>query len=137
MNEPQQKWAITERWTERLGVNFTPVADAFLRYGCLLPRSDGKRGLTPSEVVLVVQLMSFKWTREAPFPSQKTLAQRMGMSERAVRNIICRLENDKYVVRHRRRHNEYDLSGLFKALERLLDEQGVKLEQTAAMSSVL
>lgn len=132
MDEAPHKWAVSERWTPRLGDNFTPIADAFLRFAHMLPRRNESVGLTSSEVVLIVHLMSFKWTRDAPFPSQEMLAKRMGISERAVRNLLYRLEIDGYVVRRRRRHNEYDLSGLFDKLERLLDEEEDKKSETPA-----
>ena len=32
-------------------------------------------GLTAAEAMFVVQLMAFKWTEDAPFPSYMTLAK--------------------------------------------------------------
>src|SRR5579872_6120930 len=67
--------SIAVRWgSSRLfDEGFLGVPAAFLKYYTLLE-------LTAGEAMFVLQLMSFKWNEQAPFPSYKTLAQRMGIT---------------------------------------------------------
>jgi hypothetical protein len=74
--------------------------------------------LTHTEAMFALQLMSFKWTDAAPFPSYKTLAQRMGTSDKMVRRYAKALEEKGYLTREARigTTNAFNLSGLFAAL---------------------
>lgn len=42
--------------------------------------------------MLVIQVMVFKWSAEAPFPGYKKLAARMGVSPTCVRKLARQLE---------------------------------------------
>ena len=95
------------------------VPDAFLRhYATLQPYG----GLTVSEAMFVVQLMSYKWTAAAPFPSYKTLARRMGVTDKMVRRYAANLEAKGYLKRRTRtgRTNIFDLKPLFAAVKKAL-----------------
>jgi len=74
--------------------------------------------LTPGEALFVLQLMSFKWTAAAPFPSYKRIAERMNVSEKMVRRYAQGLEAKSYLQRQVRKSktNLFDLTGLFNAL---------------------
>jgi Helix-turn-helix domain len=74
--------------------------------------------LTPGEALFVLELMSFKWTEAAPFPSYKRVAERMNISDKMVRRYAQNLEAKGYLRRHVRRSqtNLFNLSGLFDAL---------------------
>ena len=102
------------------------VPDAFLRNYAKLPLYGG---LTGSEAMFVLQLMSFKWTGDAPFPSYKTLARRMGVSDKMVRRYAANLEAKGYLKRGARigSTNTFDLEPLFAALQKALE-----LERQAA-----
>lgn len=106
---------IAERWTAQLAeTGFTPVVSAFLQhYAHLNPP------LSAAEAMLVVHIVSYKWTAKAPYPSIKTIAHAMGCSDRYVRKLLEGLQVAKYVTRIERigDTNEFDLSGLFAALE--------------------
>jgi hypothetical protein len=81
-----------------------------------------KPPLTTPEAMLVIQLMSFKWDDQMPWPAFKTLAKRMGISATAVRNHARSLDTrKKYLVRHKRvgQPNLFDLAPLFAALEKV------------------
>jgi len=97
------------------------VPDAFLRhYANLKPY-----GLTAGEALFVLQLMTFKWTAEAPFPSYKTLAKRMGITDKMARRYAAALEGKGYLKRTPRigNTNTFDLGPLFQALSNALSEQ--------------
>ena len=102
------------------------VPDAFLRNYAKLPLYGG---LTVSEAMFVLQLMSFKWTGDAPFPSYKTLARRMGVTDKMVRRYAANLEAKGYLKRGARigSTNTFALEPLFTALQKALE-----LERQAA-----
>ncbi len=74
--------------------------------------------LTPGEALFVLELMSFKWSQAAPFPSYKRIAERMNISDKMVRRYAQSLEAKSYLRRQVRKNqtNMFDLSGLFTAL---------------------
>ena len=72
--------------------------------------------LTPTEVLFVVQVMSFKWDEKAPFPGYKTIAARMGISETYARKLARSLEDKGFMRRVARvgRSNAFDFTPLFQ-----------------------
>lgn len=93
---------------------FVGVPDAFLRlYSKLKPYP-----LTTGEAMFVLELMSFKWTEDAPFPSYSTIAVRMGITDKQARRYGKALDEKGYVVRSPRigSTNSFDLQPLFNAL---------------------
>ena len=102
------------------------VPDAFLRNYANL-QSYG--GLTVGEAMFVLQLMAFKWTGEDPFPSYKTLARRMGVTDKMVRRYAAKLEGKGYLKRRAQigGTNTFDLKPLFAAVRKALE-----LERKAA-----
>ena len=95
---------------------FLVVPHRFLHHYSLLDPP-----LTTGEALFVLHLMSFKWDRELPFPSYKLLAQRMGVTDKAVRRYAQALDRKGYLQRHYRKRapNRFDLTGLFDALASL------------------
>lgn len=106
------------------------VPDAFLRlYARLQPYA-----LTVGEAMFVLELMSYKWTESAPFPSYKSLAARMGVTDKMVRRYAANLEGKGYLRRYARigSTNTFDLSPLFAAIVAAMeDEKKTKLPQAA------
>jgi Helix-turn-helix domain len=95
---------------------FVAVPHRFLhRYASLNPALSG------GEALFVLHLMSFKWDRELPYPSYKTIAQRMGITDKMVRRYAQSLDKKGYLRRQYqvRSANRFDLTGLFEALSRL------------------
>jgi hypothetical protein len=112
--EVQATFAVSQRWTPSLATKgFTPVATAFLEHYREL-------NITVAEAMLVVHILSHKWTDAMPFPSLTRLADLMGVSERYVRKMLKSLEGVHYLKRVYRTgtSSTYDLSGLMTALER-------------------
>lgn len=76
--------------------------------------------LTAGEALFVLQLMSFKWDKALPFPSYKTIAKRMGITDKMVRRYAQSLDRKGYLRRQyqERATNRFDLTGLFEALSK-------------------
>lgn len=112
---------IVARWGQE-DVIFT---DGFLAVPLILlenlPSIGQYGGLSPTELVFLLQLMSFKWDASAPFPSYKRIAAQMGVSEVYVRKLARALEDKQLLIRHAREGttNEFDLRPFFEALKEL------------------
>ena len=79
--------------------------------------------LTSGEALFILHLMAFKWGEDAPFPSYKTLAKRMGVSTKMVRRHAQSLETKGYLVRlfQRGGTNRFFLNPLFDKLNETLE----------------
>jgi hypothetical protein len=97
------------------------VPDSFLRlYARLKPYA-----LTVGETMFVLELMAYKWSETAPFPSYKSLAARMGVTDKMVRRYAANLEGKGYLQREARigSTNTFNLNRLFAALAAALEEE--------------
>jgi predicted transcriptional regulator len=112
--------SFAARWKhgELFDSGYVPVPSHFLLYYSRLK----PHPLTANEAMFVLQLMSFKWTAEHPYPSYARLAERMGVSTKMVRRYAASLEKKNYLVRHQRegKQNSFDLTRLFDALRRTM-----------------
>jgi DNA-binding MarR family transcriptional regulator len=119
---------IAERWgsDEVLHDGFAPVPIFFLKsYSLLKPYP-----LTTGEAMFALQIMSFRRTNYGrPFPSYKTLANRMGVSEKMARRYAKQLDDKGYISRIPRtsKTNEFDVSGLLRVLARAAKQQLLKI----------
>lgn len=95
----QDKTKIVQIWGEILDEGFTSVPNILLRY-----RS--KIGLKPKHIMLIIDIMSYKWDAGYPFPSYATLSQRSGVEERSVKRITQDLEELGLLVKTPRFDNE-------------------------------
>ena len=84
-NKKQDKTKIVQIWGEILDEGFTSVPNILLRYRSRI-------GLKPKHIMLIIDIMSYKWDTEYPFPSYSTLALRAGIEERSVKRITQDLE---------------------------------------------
>jgi hypothetical protein len=90
--------------------------------------------LNSGEAMFVLQLMDHKWDEKHPFPGYKTIAKRMGITDKMARTHAKKLEACKYLIRHMRvgRTNRFDLMPLFKALaESIATKKPRKAQQTS------
>ena len=127
-NNGRPTWDVSKIWTKKLGKPFTPVSSYFLDNYHRLAYP-----ITPTEFVVIVHLLKYKWDEEMPFPAIATLAKKMGRSEQAVRAAARSLEDKGYLVRHmtRGRPNRFDLKPLFEAVEKLYDDdQAAEAEES-------
>src|SRR6266478_5269570 len=67
-------------------------SEGFLAVPATLLRHYNKLNLSNSELVFILQLMSFKWNETAPYPSYGTLAVRMGITTEMARRHAKSLE---------------------------------------------
>ncbi len=115
---------IEKRWTARLALPFCGVSSYFLANYHRLAAAPGQPGLNSTEAVLIIQLHDFKWDDRHPFPTVGTLAARLGVTPRHVRDTMKALQERGYLLRipgARGGANRYDLGGLYQALEALMD----------------
>jgi len=115
---PSEAYAhpFSSRWDypEVFDNGYVPVPNLFLQaYASLKPYP-----LTPGEAMFVLELMTFKWTKDPPFPGYKRIAERMNVTDKMVRRYAQSLEAKGYLRRGLRKNqtNEFDLAGLFRAL---------------------
>lgn len=108
--------SLTARWQhEELFRNgFVAVPVLFLQlYAHLKPHP-----LTAGEALFALELMTFKWSSDAPFPSYERISKRMGVTAKAARRYAKDMEAKGYLQREKRigQTNRFDLTGLFDAL---------------------
>lgn len=93
----------------------------------ILIRAQGRLGLSPMQFCIVVQLLEY-WhePNRRPFPSKRDLAERMGVSEKAIQLNAAALEKAKLIRREMRRtlagdwdSNIYHLDGLVERVQTL------------------
>lgn len=120
-NQPQPR---LEAGDYRISVRF---GDAVLQAGHtvipnLVLNHYSQLNVSPGEFVLVVQLWSFAWTDRNPYPSLGTLAERMGVTRRQVRNYVHTLKAKGLLKVTERSQpgrgqltSEYDFSPLIRA----------------------
>ena len=117
---------LAARWGKHSSLFSRPegwvgVPDFFLRgHANLKPYA-----ITPTEAMLVLQLMAFKWTEDDPFPSYARLAGRMGVTVKQVRRIARSIEAKGYLKRVGRigNSNKFNLQPLFDALAAAQQEE--------------
>src|SRR5882724_1972414 len=123
-SEPDRRVSARWKYPELFIKGYLVIPSLFFHaYAHLKPHP-----LTTGEALFVMHLMEFKWDERAPFPSYKTLAKRMGVSDKMVRRHAQSLEAKKYLRRVSRvgATNEFDLTPLFDALFRACIFDGAK-----------
>lgn len=96
----------------------------------LLLRAQARLGLNPTQLAVLMHLADYWWDVDRkPYPSKKTLGERLKLGPRQVQRYIAELERANLVKRVERRaahkgklSNEYDLSGLVARLQELEPE---------------
>jgi len=91
-NAKQDKTKIVQIWGEILDEGFTSVPNILLRYRSQI-------GLKPKHIMLIIDIMSFKWDKDSPFPSYSTLSLRAGVEERSIKRITQDLEELDLLVK--------------------------------------
>src|SRR2546430_7954753 len=96
MSAKQSKYPFAKKWAAELESDgHVQISTFFLEnYHRLKPYP-----LTHGEAMFVVHLMQHKWTEEAPYPGYKTIAKRMGVSDKTARRLAKSLDDKKYLVR--------------------------------------
>lgn len=113
---------VADRWTTRLSTPFVPVSAFFLgNYHRLGPVGGG--GLSATQVLFIVHVLSFKRSAAPPYPSVATLAKLLGLSERRVQQTIRELKALGLLETSPgpRGCNRFHLEKLYAALEAVMD----------------
>jgi hypothetical protein len=136
--EPQQQPTLKEnerKWSKPLmdaGYTVIPAV--------ILDRQQAL-GLDPVDVNILLQLLTHWWKADnLPYPSKKSIAERIGKTEKTVQRRIAKLQHAGFVTRKPRYSaakgqlsNYYDFSGLIAAatpfaLEAVERKQEIKTE---------
>lgn len=108
-----------------------PVLDlGFCLVPSLLLRAQRRLKLTPTQLAVLMHLADYWWdVNRKPYPTKKTLGERLGLSARQVQRHMADLEKLGVLKRKERRaahlgklSNEYDLSPLVARLKELAPE---------------
>lgn len=118
-----QRFPIEERWSPDVAAKgFSAVPTLFLNQYAQLD-------ITPTEAMLIIHLMSYKWDARRPFPSISMLRKKLGLSDGQVRALLRRLERQKRLLKRIQRigrSNEFDFSPLIRRLEELQQKQDLE-----------
>lgn len=121
LHPPKVTKASEQKWGRPV------MAIGFCVVPSLLLRAQRRLNLTPTKLAILMHLADYWWSVERkPYPSKKTLGERLGLGERQIQRHIAELEEAKLVRRiertaaHRGKlTNEYDLSGLVQRLKEI------------------
>lgn len=121
---PATKKKPKERWPEAVMARGYAMLPSILLWG------QGKLGIEPDELNVLLQIISHRWSAEHdPYLAKATIARRMGKSERMVQRHLTSLEKKGLVARVKRTKlhkgqdaNGFDISGLIAKLEALAPE---------------
>jgi len=124
LNANQASRASERKWGRavmKLGFSIVPS---------LIFRAQQRLGLNASQLAILLQIADFWWDHNRkPYPSLKTLGERLDLSPRQVSRYIDGLEEARLVkkierhAKHKgRMSNQYDLSGLVARLAKLEPE---------------
>lgn len=121
---PSAKKASEEKWGKKV------MALGFCMVPSLLLRAQGRLGLNPTQLAIIMQLCEYWWDNERkPYPSKKALSERLGIGSRQLQRHLAELEKAELIRRVERRNNvgaklsnRYDLDGLVKRLQELEPE---------------
>ena len=106
-------------WGEALGERFCPVSTYFMHNLHRL----GAGGLTPTQTLVLLQILSHKWGNDAPYPSLAKIGKRIGLDVRTVRRAVRQLEDFQLLRRESQKvggTNRYHFDGLVQKLEELM-----------------
>jgi DNA-binding transcriptional regulator YhcF (GntR family) len=117
--KPTKKYSIADQWGETVGIfkaGFLSVPTRFLRGYALT-----KPSLSTEEAMFLLQLMTFKWGVDQPYPSLPRIGRMMGVSARTASRYASTLEKKGYLKRVQREGttNQFDLTGLFERINRM------------------
>lgn len=116
---PEDARTLSKKWGKvTMDANYTVIP-------CALLRGQARLGIGPNELAVLIHLIDHWWRPEAmPWPSKKTIADRLGVSTKTVQRAVVKLKdqgllrrNDRYHKTGGRTSNEYDLTPLVERLQ--------------------
>lgn len=122
---PDDKNSLNDKWGKHtMDVGFTVIPSVLLR-------SQARLKIKCNELAVLVHLIEHWWKPGSmPWPSKKTIAERLGISDKTVQRAMVKLEREKLILRKSRflktskgrTSNEYDLSPLVTRLKEIAAE---------------
>jgi len=88
-DEPQSDYLSKDSDKKRSG--FTQIPNSLIK----------DKDLSIQARFLYIDLLSYAWENDFAFPSQKTLSEDIGLSERRIRDLLKELEKRGYISIHR------------------------------------
>ncbi|QLL41038.1 helix-turn-helix domain-containing protein [Sulfitobacter pontiacus] len=126
---------LVRKWGKAtMDLGYTVIPSALLR-------GQARLGIGPNELAVLLHLLDHWWRPEdMPWPSKKTIAERLGISTKTVQRAMVTLETANLLQRKERYHktggrtsNEYDLSPLVERLKPIVaDMERAERESKAA-----
>lgn len=117
--EAEDARTLTKKWGKAaIDLGYTVIPSALLR-------GQARLGISPTELAVLIHLADHWWAPDAmPWPSKKTIADRLMVSAKTVQRAIVNLEKAGLLQRKDRYHrtggrtsNEYDLAPLVERLK--------------------
>jgi len=120
----EKKTQLERKWGKKIiEAGYTAIPDVLTKYQQRLK-------LKPLDINVLLHLLSYWWEApNLPRPSKVTLATAINVNPSTVRRCLQKLEKVGYLMRieHRKKYgsrpNDYDLTGLVKALQPLAIEE--------------
>jgi predicted transcriptional regulator len=119
------KNSLNAKWGKQtMDVGFTVLPSVLLR-------SQARLKIKCNELAVLVHLIEHWWKPGSmPWPSKKTIAERLGVSDKTVQRAMVKLEKEKLIQRNSRflktskgrTSNEYDLAPLVDRLKEIAAE---------------
>lgn len=115
---------LNQKWGEEtMRANYTVVPSALLK-------GQARLRINATELALLIHLMDHWWQADKmPWPSKKTLAERLGVGSKTIQRAMAHLEEEGLITRVARYHktggrtsNEYDLSPLVERLKPIAED---------------
>lgn len=119
--KPKRTRAFEEKWgADVRSLGFTMVPS-------LLFKAQQRLGLSPTQLVVLLQLVDHWWDLDRhPWPSKELLSTKIGINPRQVQRVVAELEKsgfvkrtDRYLPKGGKTSNEYNLMGLVAKLKKV------------------
>lgn len=132
---PDDQRTLNKKWGKAtMAANYTVVPSALIR-------GQARLGINANDLAVLIHLLDHWWQAEAmPWPSKKTIAERLNVTQKTVQRAMKRLEDAKLIQRNERYHttggrtsNEYDLTPLVERLKPIAEEMTKANEEARAI----
>jgi hypothetical protein len=130
MPDKNDTYSVEKRWSKKLAEKgWVPIPNDYLWKIHLLVDDKGNCP-NPTQMLLIIMIISHKWSEELPYPSLRRLAKYLGLKERAIRTSLKNLEARgliKIIKKKGSTSNRYDIKPLIDILEKT-EDRGVIFE---------
>ena len=132
--ETEDERTLSRKWGKStIGIGYTVIPSALLR-------GQARLGIGPNELAVLLHLLDHWWRpEEMPWPSKKTIAERLNVSTKTVQRAVVGLEAAKLLQRNERYHktggrtsNEYDLGPLVERLKPIVADMEQAMKDSKA-----